>query len=162
MLDGESAAVDKACRRLLAPDLDMSSLALHAHAWGGYMDAGDWDRRSPHIRVSYLQLELFEMFPTFFEEVKLALPPTEASNSLPDIVDEALWNLDFYRRLQDTDGGVGGGVESTAHPISGETSWQESLLVGAFAPDPVSSYRFYVPSARVLGKFAPTYGARIP
>ncbi len=93
MLDGEAAVIDKAYRRLLGSGLDASLLELHPDAWGGYMDAGDWDRRSLHIRVSYLQLELFEMFPTFFEGVKLGLPRAEADNSLPDIVDEALWNL---------------------------------------------------------------------
>jgi endoglucanase len=68
------------------------------------MDAGDWDRRSPHIRISYLQLELFQIFPAFFEANHLELPRNEMANGIPDIVDEALWNLDFHRRLQDTDG----------------------------------------------------------
>ena len=27
----------------------------------------------------------------------------------PDLMNEALWNLDHYRRLQRTHGGVGGG-----------------------------------------------------
>jgi len=154
MLDGESAAVAKAFGRLLGGELAAERLKPHGEAWGGYMDAGDWDRRSLHIRVSYLQLELFEMFPGFFEKVKLALPPAESSNKIPDLVDEALWNLDFYRRLQAPDGGVGGGVESTAHPRPGEASWQESLLVGAFAPDPASSYRYAAAAAKAAGILA--------
>jgi len=151
MLEGESASVDKAFRRLLGPALDVSALKEQRQAWGGYMDAGDWDRRSLHIRVSHLQLELLEMFPEFFERAKLALPSAEADNRLPDLLDEALWNIEFYRRLQRSDGGVGGGVESTAHPRSGETSWQESLLIGAFAPDPASSYRYAAAAAKVSG-----------
>jgi len=151
MLDGESDAVRKSLQQQLGPDLDPSGLKTHPGAWGGYMDAGDWDRRSLHLRVSYLQLELFEMFPDFFEKVRLALPPAEANNALPDLVDEALWNVDFYGRLQAPDGGVGGGVESTAHPHGGETSWQESLLVGAFAPDPASSYRYAASAAKAAG-----------
>ena len=159
MLDGESDAVRKSLTRMLGAKLDASSLKTHPDAWGGYMDAGDWDRRSQHIRVSYLHLELFGMFPAFFEKAKLALPPAEAANAIPDIVDEALWNLDFYRRLQEPDGGVGGGVESTAHPQAGEASWQESLLVGAFAPDPVSSYRYAASAAKVSGILA-RYGEK--
>jgi endoglucanase len=89
---------------------------LEPDAWGGYMDAGDWDRRSQHLSVTYDLLELFELFPAHFKNVKLALPPSEARNTLPDILDEARWNLDFYKRLQLPDGGVRGGVEQTAHP----------------------------------------------
>ncbi|WP_231615394.1 glycoside hydrolase family 9 protein [Novipirellula artificiosorum] len=151
VLDGESDVVRESLGRLLGTKLDASSLARNDQAWGGYMDAGDWDRRSLHLRVSYLQLELLEMFPTFFEKANLALPTKEANNHLPDLLDEALWNIDFYRRLQDDDGGVGGGVESTAHPRPGETSWQESLLVGVYAPDPVSSYRHAAAAAKAAG-----------
>ncbi|MBM3471693.1 MAG: hypothetical protein FJX75_00290 [Armatimonadetes bacterium] len=154
MLDGESDAVNRALRRLLGPALNASVLATNPNAWGGYMDAGDWDRRSVHLRVSYLQLELCAMFPEFFAGVKLALPEGEAGNRPPDLLDEALWNIDFYRRLQEPDGGVGGGVESTAHPRPGEASWQESLLIGAFAPDPKSSYLYAATAAKAAGVLA--------
>ncbi len=136
-LGNESAAVNaeltaKVQSGEMPPTLD--------DAWGGYMDAGDWDRRSQHLSVTHGLLELYELFPTFFDEVALALPPDEAGNAVPDLLDEALWNLDFYLRLQEDDGGVRGGIESTAHPRAAETSWQESLAVGAFAADPASSY----------------------
>lgn len=149
MLDGESGAVDKALKPLLGPDLSGPLPEHHPDAWGGYMDAGDWDRRSQHLRLSYLQLELYEMFPDYFRQVELALPADEADNALPDILDEARWNIDFYRRLQELDGGVGGGVESTAHPAPGETSWQESQLVGVFAPDPVTSFCYAAAAAKM-------------
>ena len=151
MLDGESDVVNESLGRLLGTELDASTLARNDQAWGGYMDAGDWDRRSPHLRISYMQLELLELFPAYFQQVKLALPAKEADNRLPDMLDEALWNIDFYRRLQDGDGGVSGGVESTAHPRDGETSWQESLLVGVYAPDPLSSYRYAAAAAKAAG-----------
>jgi len=128
---------------------------LEPNAWGGYMDAGDWDRRSQHLSISYDLLELFELFPAHFKQVKLALPPHEAQNNLPDIVDEARWNLDFYGRLQLPDGGVRGGVEQTAHPRPGETSWQESLVAGVFAPDPVSSAAFAASAAKMARLVAP-------
>jgi endoglucanase len=81
-------------------------------------------------------------------DLKLNLPEDEAGNDLPDILDEALWNLAFYRRMQMPDGGVRGGIESTAHPRPGEASWQESLFVGAFAPDPVTSHLFAAKAAK--------------
>lgn len=144
-LDGESGAVNDAIGRMVASG---QTWPLVPEAWGGYHDAGDWDRRSPHIAASLLHLELLELFPEYFAALPLRLPAAEAANPLPDLLDEALWNLDFYLRLQVPEGGVRGGVESTNHPRSGELSWQESLVVGCFAPDAVTSHRFAAAAAR--------------
>ncbi len=139
---GEADAVNRSLRRLLGSEPEASRLTEYPGAWGGYMDAGDWDRRSQHLIATWVHLELLDCFGAYFERCKLALPPNEANDGLPDILNEALWNLDFYRRLQRGHGGVGGGVESTSHPVPGEASWQESLLVGTFAPDPETSLRY--------------------
>jgi endoglucanase len=96
--------------------------------------------------------------------VRLVLPAEERANGLPDILDEAWWNLDFYHRLQEPSGGVRGGVESTSHPRPAEASWQESLGLGAYAPDPVSSLRFAAVAAqyaRVTAAFDATRAARL-
>ena len=120
------------------------------HAWGGYHDAGDFDRAINHLWATYLHLELLDLFPDYYRELTLALPAEEAEDALPDVLNEALWNLELYRRLQTADGGVSGGVESSAHPRPGETSWQDSLAVFAFAPDVGSSYTY----AAVAGRAA--------
>ena len=116
------------------------------NAWGGYFDAGDWDRRIQHLDATRLQLELLLMFPEYFEKVDLNIP--ESDNDLPDLLDEALWNLDFYRRLQTEEGGVRGGIESEEHPRNGEASWMESLTVLAYAPGIWSSYIYSGVAAR--------------
>ena len=110
------------------------------NAWGGYFDAGDWDRRIQHLAVPRGLLELHNLFPNYFKPVNLKIP--ESTNSLPDILDEALWSLDFFRRLQTADGGIRGGIESAEHPKFGEASWQESQTVMAYAPDVWSSYLY--------------------
>ncbi len=115
-------------------------------AWGGYYDAGDWDRRIYHLESSRSFLELLELFPDHFNWVDLNLP--ESSNDLPDVLDEALWGLDLFRRLQKPDGGIPGGIESADHPRTGETSWQESLEVFAFAPDVWSSFLYAATAAQ--------------
>ncbi|MBN1384546.1 MAG: glycoside hydrolase family 9 protein [Elusimicrobia bacterium] len=108
------------------------------NAWGGYFDAGDWDRRINHlIDATILHLELLEMFPEYFENIDLNIP--ESDNDMPDLADEAMWNIDFYKRLQMPDGGIRGGIESAEHPKWGEGSWQESRLIMAYAPDIWSS-----------------------
>ena len=123
-----------------------------ADAWGGYMDAGDWDRRIQHLIVSRYLLELAEQFPVELAQIRLNIP--ESSDGLPDVVSEALFNLDCYRRMQLPDGGVRGGIESAEHPREGECSWQESLDVMAYAPGVWSSYWYAGVAARaalVLG-----------
>ena len=147
-LDGEADEVDRWLREALDGSTDPSRLQEHPGAWGGYMDAGDWDRRSQHLQPTYDHLDLLDLYPDFFASHKLALPPDEANDNLPDVLNEALWNIDLYRRLQDPSGGVGGGVESSAHPRKAEASWQETLVIGVFAPDHASSYLFAANAAK--------------
>ncbi|MEL7227292.1 MAG: glycoside hydrolase family 9 protein, partial [Cyanobacteria bacterium J06576_12] len=115
-------------------------------AWGGWKDAGDWDRNSNHLSVSRDLLELGEMFPEYFMGVDLTIP--ESKNQIADVIDEALWGVDFFQRMQREDGGVRGGIESAKHPRPFEASWQESQKVMAYAPDAWTSYMFAGVSAR--------------
>jgi endoglucanase len=119
---------------------------LVPEAWGGTMDAGDWDRRIGHLSTPRFYLELFELNPDYFKNLCLYIP--ESGNDLPDIVDEAIYGLDIYRRMQMPDGGIRGGVESSEHPIEGSTSWQEEQTVLAYAPDHWSSYIYTGVAAR--------------
>lgn len=129
-------------------------------AWGGYADAGDWDRRIQHLDSTRLLLELIEMNPQYFSGLNLNLP--ESSNNLPDLLDEALWGLEFFRRLQTPEGGIRGGIESMDHPRHGEGSWQESQTLLAYAPGFWSSHIYAgvaARAARVLKPFAPELAA---
>ena len=118
-------------------------------AWGGYMDAGDWDRRVQHLKSTMLLFELMELFPEYFDAVTLNIP--ESGNKLPDVIDEGLFNLDCYRRMQTAEGGIRGGIESSEHPRRGECSWQESLDVMAYEPGVFSSYFYAGVAARAAG-----------
>jgi endoglucanase len=119
---------------------------LVPEAWGGTMDAGDWDRRIIHLMAPRLYLELMELNPEYFKNINLNIP--ESGNDLPDLVDEALFGLDVYRRMQLPDGGIRGGIESSEHPAEGSTSWQEALTVLAYAPDHWSAYIYTGVAAR--------------
>ena len=110
------------------------------NAWGGYFDAADWDRRIQHLRASRLHLELLELNCNYFSGKDLSLP--ESDNHLPDVLNEALWNINCYKRLQTEEGGVRGGIEAEEHPCAGETSWQESLTVMSYKPGIWSSYEY--------------------
>lgn len=151
MLEGEADIVSQAILEKMQSDVPANEWSFLADAWGGYMDAGDWDRRSQHLMASLQLIELFSLNPTFFETLPLALPVEEAQYQIPDILYEVIWNVSFYRRLQDKEGGVRGGIESTSHPSPGQASWEETLVLGVFAPDPYSSYS-YAAAAALLAK----------
>ena len=124
--------------------------------FGGYMDAGDWDTLSPHLYASYLNLDLLDLFPDYFENVKLSLPPSEADNRLPDLLDEALWNLAGHQRLQLSSGAVRGGFGPAGGQRAGETSWQNSVVIGVYAADVESTLRYAgvaAKAARLLRKY---------
>ena len=110
-----------------------------ADAWGGYRDAGDHDRHTGHLVVAHRLLELYELFPEHFDTLELAMP--ERGGELPDLLDEALWVVDFFVRTQRDDGGVIGGIETDGHPNANEPSYLDTLTAVAFAPDVMSSWR---------------------
>ena len=72
----------------------------------GWYDAGDYNKYVVNSGIStYTLLAAFEQFPDYFRKQNLNLP--ETGNGLPDILNEALWNLDWMLTMQDpNDGGV--------------------------------------------------------
>lgn len=108
--------------------------------WGGYHDAGDWDREGGHINVPAHLLMAYEFAPANFRDGDLNIP--ESGNGIPDIVDEALWGLDFWRRLQRADGGVSVGTFASSWPKTGETCWTDTLKWYVYAEEPAMSYRY--------------------
>ncbi len=81
---------------------------------GGWHDAADWDRRPQHLGIVGDLAAVYLLKPQNFMDGQLNIP--ESGNGIPDILDEAIWGLDFLRRSQQADGGVGTWIESTAHP----------------------------------------------
>jgi endoglucanase len=73
---------------------------------GGWYDAGDYNKYivNSGITVGTL-LSLYEDFPAYFAKLNLNIP--ESNNTLPDLLDETLWNLRWMLTMQDpNDGGV--------------------------------------------------------
>lgn len=109
-------------------------------AWGGHFDAGDWDRRAQHLWMVRMMLDLVRVAPDPFATLDLNIP--ESGDAVPDVVDEALWTLDLFARMQRDDGAVRGGIESARFPDHGTPSWKDDLARYAYAPDPWSSYMY--------------------
>lgn len=131
-----------------------------ANAWGGYKDAGDWDSRIQHLEASRMLLELAELFPGPVKKLKLSIP--ESKGKIPDLVAEAMWNVDHYKRMQTPEGGIRGGVEFEEHPNYGEVSWTTRLRLFAYAPDPWCSWLYAATAthlSRVLKPIDPVRAA---
>ena len=135
-------------------------LAKHAteelvpDAWGGYHDAGDWNpRRITHLRTTMAQLELLEMFPDYFGKLDWNIPRTIKG---PAILDEAIFELDCFRRLQKPDGGMPFGIETASDPIDGEVSWLQSMPAYVYAPDLGSSFYYAGAALKAAKLLEPT------
>lgn len=72
----------------------------------GWYDAGDYNKYIVNSGIStYTLLAAYEHFPAFFDGLALNIP--ESGDGLPDILNEALWNLEWMASMQDpNDGGV--------------------------------------------------------
>ncbi len=116
------------------------------HAWGGMMDAGDWDRRTQHMIVARWLMGFYQMQPEYAHRIDANIP--ESDNDLPDMIDEALWILDFFVRMQRADGAGSGGVESAEHPAPGDVSWNEIIPVYAYGYDFWSTHTLVATAAQ--------------
>lgn len=83
--------------------------------WGWYQDAGDWDSYASHSVVPAFLLTTFELKPRNFNDNQLNIP--ESGNGIPDIMDEANWLINHYRRTKGPTGGnAGGRIEGDNYP----------------------------------------------
>jgi endoglucanase len=72
----------------------------------GWYDAGDYNKYIVNSGIStYSLLAAYEHFPAFFDAQNLTIP--ESGDAIPDLLNEALWNLEWMLTMQDpADGGV--------------------------------------------------------
>ena len=135
------------------------------------MDAGDWDRRAQHLDVVYELLDLYERAPDYFGAFGLNLPDTadalpdpayqnlKGAADLPDVLAEALFTLDFFRRLQRPDGGVCGGIEEEfrdgrdSDTALTATSWTTAETPFLYAPDAWGTWQYAAACAKAAAAF---------
>lgn len=85
---------------------------------GWYHDAGDWDGYFSHFRVPRSLMHAYELAPENFNDGELNIPESQEMNGfgntrLPDILDEAVWLVDYFRHNIGPTGGIFG---SRVHP----------------------------------------------
>lgn len=141
--------------------------APNPNAWGGWHDAGDWDRRIQHMDAIYHIATMVELFETS-RTLDLNIPESgmpfadvavkarkdtddmgDGSTVLPDLIHEALWGISLWRRTQTETGGIIGGVEYSRDSIDGSVSWNPIQRAYAFATEPWAAYRFTIAAAKL-------------
>lgn len=72
----------------------------------GWYDAGDYNKYIINSGIStYQMLAAYEHFPEYCRELETNIP--ESGNTIPDVLDECLWNIRWMLTMQDpNDGGV--------------------------------------------------------
>lgn len=71
----------------------------------GWYDAGDYNKYVVNSGITtYSLLALYEHLPGMMKDLDVNIP--ESGDNMPDILDEAKWNLDWMLTMQDKDGGV--------------------------------------------------------
>ena len=160
--DGPShvgANQDHACRRFLDPNNPATAKDL----WGGWYDAGDFNKYTSWTATYVITLlRAYEDNPTVWRD-DTNIP--ESGNGVPDVVDEAKWGLDYLVRLQNADGSVLSIVgEDSASPPSSAS--KPSYYGDANTSATLAAAAAYAYGAKVLSKiplyatFAGTLGAK--
>jgi endoglucanase len=72
----------------------------------GWYDAGDYNKYIVNSGISvYTLLAIYEHFPEYCQSLETNIP--ESGNTIPDVLDESLWNIRWMLTMQDpNDGGV--------------------------------------------------------
>jgi endoglucanase len=82
---------------------------------GGWYDAGDFGKYIVSAGVSLGNImSITELIPTVFPDGSVNLP--ESGNGLSDMLDEAKYELDWFKYMQDEDGGVFVKITSEKYP----------------------------------------------
>lgn len=82
--------------------------------WGGWSDAYDNDQRPVNFICVFDILLTYYLNPTAFRDSHLYVP--ESGNGIPDIIDEALWEIDWWLRMRDSKGGYLSGLTNIRPP----------------------------------------------
>lgn len=111
---------------------------------GGWMDAADYDRRGFHLQAVDFFTFAYLLFPENFVDNQLQIP--ESGDGIPDLLSEAEWGLDIWRRSQYPNGGIGGWIEASMHEAA--LPWTSSEEYCLAQPSRHDSLKYAFSAAR--------------
>ena len=138
---------------------------------GWYHDAGDWDGYFSHFRIPRTLMLAYEMAPDHFKDGELDIPEAQVAyngytgTNIPDILDEAVWLVDYFKHNVGPTGGIFGsridpdisttndaqGINEANYPdfvfadkcrVDGMPSWEDCCTWIVHGEDPRDSYAF--------------------
>lgn len=118
----------------------------------GWHDAGDYGKYIPSIsQPLYDIFSAYELYPNKFPDGFSNIP--ESGNGVPDVLDEAKWEVDWLKEMQAPDGGVYFKVTTTGWPNGmpqndTPTRWiaeKTTHSTGHFAATLAAAYRHFHP-----------------
>lgn len=137
------------------------------NAGKGWFDAGDYGKYVVNGGIAtWTLLNLYERNPTQFPDGSLAIP--EAGNKIPDVLDEARWEMDFMLGMQVPEGhGQAGMVHHKLHePVWSPIPYKPAERVTdrfAFVPSTAATLNLAASAAqmaRLIKAFDADYSAR--
>ncbi|WP_169334030.1 glycoside hydrolase family 9 protein [Cytophaga aurantiaca] len=138
---------DKNCRYYLTPNDASSEKDLH----GGWYDAGDFNKYTSWTGGYIIALlKAYEDSPTAWTD-DFNIP--ESNNTIPDILDEVKWGMDYLLRLQNSNGSVISlvGVESASPPSSATQASKYANPTTAATLKAAAAYAFGAKLFRKIG-----------
>lgn len=131
-------------------------------ATGGWHDAGDYGKYATTTAVTAAQLlKAYELYPQAFADGGLDLP--ESGNGLPDVLDEALWGLEWLLAIQRPDGAVYHKLSGAAWPSMNTLPEEDGgtrYVYPITTQDTAKAAAAWAMAARVIGPWAPERAAR--
>ena len=127
--------------------LDVVQTQPRYDIYGGWMDAADYDLRELHLPIINVLAGAYILFPDNFTDNQLDLP--ESGDGIPDILDEAIWGVELYRRAQEPDGGIRGWFETGNDSDSPHVPWKSSGKYFACVKSKLMSIQYAGPAARL-------------
>lgn len=115
----------------------------------GWMDAGDYGKYVVNAGITvWTLLNLYERNPENFKDGSVNIP--ENKNDIPDILDEAMWEIDFMLGMQVPDGQDDAGM---VHHKLHELEWSPLPYI---APETTDDRYVFVPSTAATLNLAAT------
>ncbi len=117
--------------------------------WGWYHDAGDWDGYPTHQCIPSYLMTVYEFSPQKYVDGELNIP--ESGNGIPDILDEAMWLLNFFKRTKELAKKAGyatGGIPGSRvhgdfhHKPDGKPSWEDDRDWYVFGEESRTTFRY--------------------
>ena len=126
----------------------------------GWYDAGDYGRYIVNSGITtYTLLSLYEHFPAYFNSLKWNIP---AEGTLPDLLAEIKWNLDWMLTMQAADGGVYHKLTSLEFPgdVMPNKDTGELFVIGKGTAASFDFAAVMAVASRVYKAFDATYAAQ--